>query len=239
MVAQDQIQKLSTKYQTSNLNITREYLQHLFLSYFYQLPQSNEIYFKGGTALRFVYQSPRFSEDLDFSINKEDIQGIEDMLLEVLGKIEKENIQATLQDATPTSGGYLSTIDFVLFEQKIPIQIQISFRESENRGEVITITSDLIPPYTLVALAEEQLVSQKIRALLDRKKSRDFYDLYFILRKQMPIADKKTVLPKALEVLRKTEINFEIELKEFLPRSHWAIIRDFKNSLEREINRFI
>lgn len=88
MVAQDQIQKLSTKYQTSNLNIIREYLQHLFLSYFYQHPQSNEIYFKGGTALRFVYQSPRFSEDLDFSTNKEDIPGIEDILLEVLGKIE-------------------------------------------------------------------------------------------------------------------------------------------------------
>lgn len=110
MVAQDQIKKFATLYQTSELNIMREYLQHLFLSYFYQQPQGSEIYFKGGTALRFVYQSPRFSEDLDFSTNKQDLPGIEDTLLEVLGKIEKENIQATLRDATPTSGGYLSTI---------------------------------------------------------------------------------------------------------------------------------
>lgn len=238
MVAQDQIKKFSTKYQTSELNIMREYLQHLFLSYFYQLPQGNEIYFKGGTALRFIYQSPRFSEDLDFSTNKEDILGIEDILLEVLGKIEKENIRATLRDATPTSGGYLSTIDFVLFEQKTPIQIEISFREKENRGEVITVPSDLILPYTLVVLTEEQLIAQKMRALLTRKKPRDFYDLYFILRKQLPIADKNTVLPKALDALRVSEINFEVELKEFLPISHWAIIQDFKNSLEREINRF-
>lgn len=238
MVAQDQIKKFSTKYQTSELNIMREYLQHLFLSYFYQFPQGNEIYFKGGTALRFIYQSPRFSEDLDFSTNKEDIPGIEDILLEVLGKIEKENIQATLRDATPTSGGYLSTIDFVLFEQKIPIQIEISFREKENRGEVITVPSDLILPYTLVVLAEEQLIGQKMRALLARKKARDFYDLYFILRKQLPIVDKNTVLPKTLDALRASEINFEVELKEFLPRSHWAVIRDFKNILEREINRF-
>jgi hypothetical protein len=40
--------------------------------------------------------------------------------------------------------------------------------------------SDFVPAYTLVALALEQLVGQKIAALLSRKKARDFYDLYFI-----------------------------------------------------------
>ena len=239
MVAEDQIRKLITKYQTSELNVMREYFQHLFLSYFYQLAQSNEIYFKGGTALRIIYQSPRFSEDLDFSTNKENIPGIEDILLEVLGKIEKENIEVTLREATPTSGGYLSTVDFVLFEQKIPIQIQISFREKENMREVVTVASDFIPPYTIIVLSEEQLIAQKMRALLDRKKPRDFYDLYFILRKQLPIKNKNIVLPEALHDLQKTKINFEVELKQFLPKSHWAIIRDFKKTLEREMQRFM
>lgn len=239
MVAQDQLHQLSTRYQTTGLNVTREYLQHLFLSYFYQLPQSNEIYFKGGTALRFVYQSARFSQDLDFSTNKGDSHGIEDILLEVLGKIEKENINANLREATPTSGGYLSTIDFMLFDQPVPIQIEISFREKENRGEIVTITSDFIPPYTITILEQEQLISQKMRALFARKKPRDFYDLYFILRKQLPIMDKKTVLSEALKALRSSDINFEVELKQFLPRSHWAIIKVFETTLEKEIARFI
>lgn len=239
MVAQEQIRKLATKYQTSELNVTKEYLQHLFLSYFYQLPESTEIYFKGGTALRIIYQSPRFSEDLDFSTNKENVPGIEDILFEVLGKIDKENIEASLRDATPTSGGYLSTIDFVMFGQTIPIQIEISFREKENKGEVVTINSDFIPSYTIVVLVEEQLISQKMRALRARKKPRDFYDLYFILRKQIPIPDKNEVFKEALVALRSSQINFEVELKQFLPNSHWAIIRDFKNSLEKEINRFV
>ncbi len=239
MVAQDQIRRLSTKYQTSELNIMREYLQHLFLSYFYQLPQSTDIYFKGGTALRFVYQSARFSEDLDFSTNKEDIPGIEDILLEVLGKVEKENIQATLQEAKTTSGGYLAIIDFVLLDQTIPVQIEISFREKVVTGEVVTVTSDFIPPYTLVILAQDQLVSGKIRALKARRKARDFYDLYFILRKQLPIPDKRDVLSEVLNALHSQDINFEVELKQFLPKSHWAIIRDFKNILEREIDRCI
>lgn len=247
MVAQDQIRRLSTKYQTSELNIMREYLQHLFLSYFYQLPQSTDIYFKGGTALRFVYQSVRFSEDLDFSANnsannsanKQDIPGIEDILLEVLGKFEKENIQATLQEAKTTSGGYLATIDFMLLDQTIPIQIEISFREKENTGEVVTVASDFIPPYTLVILAQDQLISGKIRALKARKKARDFYDLYFILRKQLLVPNKKGVLSEVLNVLHSQDINFEVDLKQFLPRSHWAIIRNFKVSLEAEIKRFI
>ncbi|MBI2335056.1 nucleotidyl transferase AbiEii/AbiGii toxin family protein [Candidatus Daviesbacteria bacterium] len=239
MVAKDQIRKLSTKYQTSELNVIREYLQHLFLQFFYQLPQSSDIYFKGGTALRLVYQSARFSEDLDFSTNKQDIPGIENMLLEVLGKFEKENIQVTLREAKTTSGGYLAAIDFALPDQTVSIQIEISFREKENRGEVVTVASDFIVPYTLVALAKDQLVSGKIQALKARKKARDFYDLYFILRKQLLITDKRGVLSEVLNVLHSLNINFEKDLKQFLPKSHWAIIKDFKKTLEKELIRFI
>jgi len=239
MVTQDQIRKFATKYQTSELNVMREYLHHLFLSYFYGQPKTSEIYFKGGTALRIVYKSVRFSEDLDFSTNQEDIPGIEDCLLEVLAKIGKENVAATLREAKTTTGGYLSTIDFVLFGQVVPVQLEISFREKENRGELLIIASDFIPPYTAVVLIEDQLIAQKMRALRARRQPRDFYDLYFILRKRLPIPDKKIILPEALKALQTTDINFENELKQFLPKSQWAIIRDFKQVLEREIQRFV
>lgn len=239
MVAQEQINKLKVKYQTSELNVIREYLQHLFLSYFYQLPQSTGIYFKGGTALRFVYQSPRFSEDLDFATNKENIPEIEDIILEVLGKFAKENIQATLQEAKKTSGGYLATVDFELLDQTVPIQMEISFREKQNTGEVVTIASDFIPSYNLVALPQDQLVSGKLGALEARKKARDFYDLYFILRARLLPSSKRNILPKVLKALKETKTNFTVELKQFLPKSHWAVIKDFKTTLEKEIERFI
>lgn len=239
MVAKEQISKLRVKYQTSELNVIREYLQHLFLQFFYQLPQSADIYFKGGTALRFVYQSPRFSEDLDFSTNKEDIPAIESMLIEVLEKFQKENIQATLQEAKKTSGGYLATIDFELLNQTVPVQIEISFREKKDRGEVATIASDFIPSYTLVALTQDQLVSGKLQALEARKKARDFYDLYFILRSRLVVVQKGGVLPRVLKVLNASNLNFERELKQYLPKSHWAIIKDLKASLKREIERYL
>jgi predicted nucleotidyltransferase component of viral defense system len=63
MIANDALKTLATKLQTTELNVRREYFQHLFLSYFYQQPLADWIYFKGDTALRMLYNSPRFSED--------------------------------------------------------------------------------------------------------------------------------------------------------------------------------
>lgn len=70
MISSDFVKRLATQTQTTELNILREYLQHLFLSYFYKRKDSEKVLFKGGTALKFIYGSPRFSEDLDFSAKK-------------------------------------------------------------------------------------------------------------------------------------------------------------------------
>lgn len=239
MISEEQIKILATKYQTIEPNIRREYFQHVFLSYFYQQEQASSIYFKGGTALRILYQSPRFSEDLDFTASMIDVKAIESLLIGTLAQIERENISVSLKESTPTSGGFLAIISFNAFEQTLNMQLEISLREGEKRGEILAIVSDYVPAYNAFALLVEQLVDEKIQALLSRKKPRDFYDLYFILRANILSPQKKDILHQALQVLQKTDLNFEHELKQFLPRSHWMIIRDFKNTLEREITRMI
>lgn len=104
MISGETIKKLAQKYQTTELNIEREYFQHLFLSYFYQQKGSEKIYFKGGTALRLIYQSPRFSEDLDFSSSLKNIPVIEKMVIGTLSEIEREGIEAEIKEAKKTSG---------------------------------------------------------------------------------------------------------------------------------------
>lgn len=239
MITRDQIKTLSNKYQTTEQNCRREYFQHLFLSYFYQQPQTDAVYFKGGTALRIIFQSPRFSEDLDFSTILSSVKPIEQAILQTIEAIERENINTNLLEAKQTSGGYLANIAFQAFEQTTEILLQFSLRKSDKNSEVSTITSDFIPPYIVVSLPQKQLVDEKIQALLTRKKPRDFYDLYFILRSNLLPVTKKDILPTILKVVRQTNINFETELKQFLPKSHWLIIKNFKQTLEREINRFV
>lgn len=240
MISEEEIQKLANKHQTYELNVRREYFQHLFLSYFYQQPKAADIFFKGGTALRLLYQSPRFSEDLDFNCSLIDYKEIENLLEETLNQIKKENIKFDLKEAKQTSGGFLAIISFEAFEQPIDIQLEISLREGEKKGEVMGVTdNDYVPPYNIIAVTQEQLVDEKMAALLSRKKPRDFYDLYFILRARMLPPEKKSILPQALKALKESDINFEGELKRFLPKTHWAIIRDFKETLEREIQRYL
>lgn len=240
MVSEEFISSLAVKLQTNQLNVRREYFQHLFLSYFYQQPKAENLYFKGGTALRILYNSPRFSEDLDFNSVGLNFKEIEDLLIETLSQMERGNVAFSLKEAEQTTGGFLGTVSFESFEQPVEIRIEVSLRKADKNGETVAVTNnDYVPPYNIIAVIEKELVSGKIKALLDRKKPRDFYDLYFILRKQLPIPDKKTVLAKALIVLRSSDINFEIELKQFLPKSHWVIIRNFKQTLKREIERVI
>lgn len=240
MVSEEFISNLAVKYQTNELNIRREYFQHLFLAYFYQQPKSANIYFKGGTALRILYNSPRFSEDLDFNSSLINFKGIEDLLVDTLAQMEKENVSFSLKEAKQTTGGFLGVVSFEAFEQHMEIRIEVSLREADKKCETVAVTgNDYVPPYNLIAVTEKELVAGKMRALLDRKKPRDFYDLYFILRKQLPIPNKKTVLAKALTALRASKINFDVELKQFLPKSHWIIIKDFKQTLKREIARYI
>jgi predicted nucleotidyltransferase component of viral defense system len=241
MISSDQITSLATKFQTTELNIRREYIQHLFLSYFYQQEESEKLLFKGGTALRIIHASPRFSEDLDFDYVAETpiAQTIEKILQECMVSMEKEGIGFELEEAKETSGGYLTILHVNVEGQLIKIQLEISSRDTDKKGEVFSIVSDFIPTYTVVALETNQLVTEKLEALLDRKKARDFYDLYYVLRKRMLPKETKKALPEVLEILKSTEIHFDQELKEFLPRSQRAIIANFREALIAEVKRNI
>lgn len=235
MISEDFIKNIATKWQTTEINIKREYFQNLFLFYFYKQLESDRIYFKGGTALRIIYKSPRFSEDLDFSAAFHDIKEIEEDILNTLSEIQRENINVNLQESKQTTGGYLGIIKF----DNILITLQISLRQKAIKGEIIGIVNEFVPPYTMVMLPKDQMIDEKMRALFTRQKPRDFYDLYFLLRGSLIPSGKRNLLKKALDLIKTTNINFEKELKEFLPKTHWLIIKDFKPTLKRELERFV
>jgi predicted nucleotidyltransferase component of viral defense system len=239
MITRDRIGELARAYQTTEANVRREYLQHVFLSSFYQQPSTDRVYFKGGTAIRMIYRSPRFSEDLDFSTTLGDPTRIEEAMRETVRAVGREGGEAQLAVASQTSGGYVARVAFRLFEQEIAVLLHVSLREGGKRGEVTTIAGDFIPSFIVLQLSQDQLIDEKLQALLARRKARDFYDLYFILRSNLLPARKRGIVSRVRTALKETDVNFESELKQFLPRSHWAVVRDFRETLEREIKRFM
>ncbi|HBT81482.1 hypothetical protein A2757_01885 [Candidatus Giovannonibacteria bacterium RIFCSPHIGHO2_01_FULL_48_47] len=248
MISKETINALAHRYQTSEFpNIVREYFQHIFLSAFYQLPGAEKLLFKGGTALRVVYGSPRFSEDLDFSLfgveQRLAKKFIEDIFVEVLSETSKADIHIEIDDKSDeTAGGYFGAATFRGGDyQPVSVEINVSTRNGRTvLGETDSIVNDFVPAYTILHLPQEDLVEEKIfSALLERKKPRDFYDLYFIMRKNMLMLGQKERLAKeqAGIITEAKKINFQNELGALLPIGQQAIIRDFAAMLEREFSR--
>ena len=242
MIEKRQVQKLTNRWQTTIDNVVREYFQQLFLLYLYQEKGSNGLLFKGGTALRIIWQSPRFSEDLDFTGVNISIKKIEALMAGALAKMEMEGIYTEIVESKSTSGGYLAIFQFKIDEYDSRIQIEISLRNGKKSvGIAALIQSELAMPYTLVHLKEEVLVSEKIQACLTRGKVRDFYDLYFILRSRMAFKDAflkdKQLKSKIIKVVKFGKLDFRRELKTFLPVSQHMVIKRFPATLLTEIER--
>jgi len=240
MMRIEEIQKLSTKYQTIPLMIAREYCQHNVLYNLFNQKESKNILFKGGTALRIIYQSPRFSEDLDFTgVKGISYYEIENILTNMLKNLSDWGFKVNIEEAKKTTGGYLAKINFSLYQLEFIIKIEISFRQSQKKVEraITSISNDYIHTYDIIHLPKEKIISEKISALLARSKPRDWYDLYFFLRQGMLTPKQKKVLPEVLSKLEEIKMDFKKELKEFLPYSHQMIIKDFKNILLAEIKK--
>ena len=64
-------QQKSREHQIDLTQVIREYWEIIILKGLYDSPFGRKLIFKGGTALRLAYGSPRFSEDLDFSLTSD------------------------------------------------------------------------------------------------------------------------------------------------------------------------
>ena len=240
MLSRENLEKFTKLFQTDIENVAREYCQHLFLSFLYQQAEAEKLLFKGGTALRVIFKSPRFSEDLDFTGSGILQKTIEELFSRTLLEIERSGLKVEIAEAKETTGGYLGIATFFLQDLKIKIQIEVSLRNGKQvKGIRTLIQSDYLPAYTLVHLPTENIINGKLEALFNRKKPRDFYDYYFLLVGNHPIVKETKNLEKVMELIQSSQINFRTELKKLLPISHQLILRDFKKTLTQEIKKYL
>ena len=162
-----------------------------------------------------------------------------EQLVNTLKEIEREGLSIEISESKRTTGGYLAIIQSRIYEQVINLQTEISFRKKNISGQFATIVSDFIPSYSIMQLKKFQLVEEKIHACLERRKGRDFYDLYFLLRANMLSVENKGQLVKIQDIIKSVSVDFTKELKQFLPKSYWNVIKDFKGVLLQEIERYV
>lgn len=238
MIQKDTLEKLAVKNQVGRIHVYREYCQHVVLSVVYRHELGRHLLFKGGTALRFAYQSPRYSEDLDFSLFDLSRRHIEDVLLELSGSMTAQNLPCNIEEAKETSGGYLANITIGLYGEAVHISIQASQRKKNGRKpDLQLISSEFIPPYTLYLLPKQELVEEKIQAALTRAKPRDFFDVYYLLRRRDIPPLLRAKLAALIDRITKKDVDFR-ELTDFLPKSMAPLVSDFPTIFTAEVGAF-
>lgn len=246
MITLSQIETLAKDYSIDTFSIIREYLQLLFLSYLYHQKESNRIYFKGGTAIHFMFNSPRFSEDLDFSTSYSKIKIIK-IVRQTEAELQKElpgNKAVILYNGR---NGMRFRWRFIMPEFKYPLAIRLDFSIKKNiyqpKTASIMTRLPLVFSPIVVYLSAEEILAEKIRAIMMRAKGRDVFDLWFLLQQKTLIRidlvekklaeaglkfNKKLLLNKVNNYSSK---NLDQDLNKFLPRNQRKVIKVLKEEL--------
>ncbi len=182
MISLDQIKKLANKNKIDESVIAREYIQVIFLNELYSYKFSKDIYFKGGTAIRLLYGGSRFSEDLDFTVNLE-ISVFEKEILKVLSGIKSKYPVEYREKMTLVGKSYLLTATISGFKTEVFVRLDFSFRESVIRpkNKMMDTPYPIIIKNYINSLSIDEIIAEKIRAILTRKKMRDIYDLWVLM----------------------------------------------------------
>lgn len=179
-------------------HLLREYLQAIALRSFHESGAFANLSFVGGTALRFLFSLPRFSEDLDFSLEKP--SGYD--LRKWAGKLERDlgfggfdasltvKTGKTVESADIRAAGLLHEVGLAAHPaQKLSIKIEIDTRPPEGARTETRVVNR----FFLMSLRHHDLpclMAGKIRDLLTRpySKGRDWYDLLWY-RTRVPRVD--------------------------------------------------
>lgn len=173
----------------SDRHLEKDYLQATLLQYIYS--NSYNLVFKGGTCLAKIYGLDRFSEVLDFDIGDENTSTANRDITKAINlfkltyvcnihEVRSRNISHTLE---------LRNIKGPLFDisgiyQKLKIEVNL------NERPVLEPVSHFYAPqyldikkFAIRSLDVEEIAAEKIRAIMQRRKARDIYDLYYIINR--------------------------------------------------------
>lgn len=173
-------------------NLIREYLQALILQGLQRAGAMTTIAFHGGTALRFLYSLPRYSEDLDFALERNSgSYDFRSYLQDIRKDLEaqgytialKVSDQKTVQSAFIRFPGLLYELKLSPHQDEV---LAVKLEVDTNPPAGARLETSLVRRHVLLHLQHHDrasLLSGKLHAILQRPylKGRDLYDLIWYL----------------------------------------------------------
>jgi len=214
-------EELSKKLQISKDQVVREEYELFLLRDIFASTLGASLIFKGGTALRLAYGSPRFSDDLDFSCVSKIKESDFARFAEQLGR-RYPNISVIQARKKRYTLFALVRIREEFLKLPFSIKIEISSRKVNWQTETDFVPMRLSSPVSNVVVVGntatlERMWKDKKAAVETREKSRDLYDLWYISGR----LGKKFVLPK--HNLSYTKL--KADLNRVLPKNERYVVK--------------
>lgn len=206
-------------------NFLREFLQELILQSIDRHKYFRDLAFVGGTALRMIYDLPRFSEDLDFCLIMKKGFAFNKMLDDIGRELSLAGFEADIsRSETRTMLGSFVKFKKILFELGLSAHreerlfVKLEIDSNPPRGyakEVSLINKNFL--FKVQSYDLPSLLASKLHAFLFRKyaKGRDFYDLLWFLAKKVPV-NFKLLNAAAWQTVKKDLKIDALKLKELL-----------------------
>ena len=231
--------------------LVREYLQARTL----ECLQDNGAFvnwaFVGGTALRFLYALPRFSEDLDFSTTAPNVEDNFAVLMEkIKNRFLAEDYAVTIKAKTAkTVRAAFIKFSGLLYELGLsPLESEVISIKAEidtNPPAGAKLETSIIRKHCLLNLQhydKGSLLAGKLHALLTRKytKGRDVYDLMWYLSDRTWPKPNILLLNNALQQTgwsgaELTEENWRNHIADRITQLDWnKVIADVKPFIEKQ-----
>ncbi len=160
----------------------KNYIQATILG----LLSESQVCFKGGTYLWFFHGLQRFSEDLDFTATGEVSLKSARYVSEALRLYGIEN-DLKLMGENHVNLSFRIMADGPLHtnqQDRCVVYVEISRRERIMQ-KMIPLKLDMpgfqLPVKRLLGMSLEEVGAEKVRAVLTREKSRDIYDLHYLV----------------------------------------------------------
>lgn len=172
-----------------------EYLQYEILDSIFKQKDSEKLSFIGGTSIRIVYQSQRFSEDLDFDNFGLSFEEFKKLLDNTAKDMSSKGFELEFRFVKKMAFHCYIKFPNLLFlnklspndDEKILIRID-TVEKDKNIIPTIHILNNFGIYRKILVNPIETILSQKILAILERKreKGRDFYDVSYLLSMTKP-----------------------------------------------------
>lgn len=193
---------------------------------------SGRMAFRGGTCIKKVYfpDETRFSEDLDFTnLSVEESNGF----LEQVNRLIGRNMGVTTLERTEVLYQNERGLDFTLYYTSILQQMNhISFNISNGSPfeETKRVKIALAPYFNesarILTMSLREIVAEKMRALLQRKKPRDVFDIWFLMHEKEVRLDKDILRKKLQRSYDASPLGKRKDAKKYLMREVVSVIRD-------------